>query len=85
MGNRVSPVKNRIRVTNYSPFRGLEGTIQVVDRIADDPEEPYCFYLIALEGASIPQAVWFESQEVELIDAPIALQQSQDLRGVVSA
>jgi hypothetical protein len=69
MGTSVSPVKNRIRVTNYSPFRGLEGTVQIVDRIAEDLEEPLCFYLIALEGASIPQPVWFESQEVELIDA----------------
>lgn len=73
MGNSVSPVKNRIRVTNYSPFRGLEGTVQIVDRIADDQEEPLCFYLIALEGALIPQPVWFESQEVELIDAAAAV------------
>ncbi|HEV2583420.1 MAG TPA: hypothetical protein VGT44_21350 [Ktedonobacteraceae bacterium] len=85
MSNRVSPVKYRVRVTNYSPFRGLEGTIQVVDRVADDPEGPLCFYLIALEGASIPQPVWFDSQEVELIDAPLALQQSQELCGALSA
>ncbi len=79
MGISVSPVKSRIRVTNYSPFRGLEGTVQIVDRVADDLEEPLCFYLIALEGASIPQPVWFESQEVELIDAPVALQQLEDV------
>lgn len=79
MGKSVSPVKNRIRVTNYSPFRGLEGTVQIIDRITDDLEEPLCFYLIALEGASIPQPVWFESQEVELIDAPAALQQWEDV------
>jgi hypothetical protein len=69
MGNHVVPVRNRVRVTSYGPFRGLRGTIQVVDRIADDLEEPFCFYLIALEGASILQPVWFESQEVEFIDA----------------
>ena len=80
MGNRVFPVKNRFRVTNYSPFRGLEGTVQIVDRIADDPDEPFCFYLIALEGASMPQPVWFESQEVEFIDTPAAFQPSPDAR-----
>jgi len=35
--------------------------------------------LIALEGASLPQPVWFESQEVELIDAPTALQHLEDV------
>jgi hypothetical protein len=80
MGSRVFPVKNRVRVTNYSPFRGLEGTVQIVDRIADDPEEPFCFYLIALEGASMPQPIWFESQEVEFIDTPAAFQPSLDAR-----
>ena len=85
MGNRVFPVKNRVRVTSYSPFRGLEGTVQIIDRIADDQEEPFWFYLIALEGASISRSVWFESQEVELIDAPAALQQSLELSGVVPA
>jgi hypothetical protein len=76
MGNHVVPVRNRVRVTSYGPFRGLRGTIQVVDRIADDLEEPFCFYLIALEGASILQPVWFESQEVEFIDALAVFQPS---------
>lgn len=73
MSNPGFPIKNRVRVTHYGPYRGLEGTIRLVDEIVDDLEEPYCFYLIALEGASISQPVWFESQEVELIDAPAVL------------
>ena len=85
MGNHVFPVRNRVRVTSYGPFRGLEGTIQIVEEIAGDLEEPFCFYLIKLEGASIPQPVWFESQEVELIDAPAVLQQALDLTGVAPA
>ncbi|HVB74892.1 MAG TPA: hypothetical protein VNE38_15175 [Ktedonobacteraceae bacterium] len=85
MGNHVVPVRNRVRVTSYGPFRGLEGTVQIVDQIADDLEEPFCFYLIALEGASIPQPIWFESLEVEFIDALAALQPSLELSAVMSA
>lgn len=70
MGSRVYPARNRVRITSYGPFRGLEGTIQFLDVIVDDQEEPFCFYLIKLEGASITQPVWFACQEVELIDAP---------------
>ena len=85
MGNRAFSVRNRVRVTSYSPFRGLEGTIQIVDEITGDLEEPFWFYLIALEGASIPQPIWFESQEVELIDAPAVFQPSPELSSVVPA
>ena len=50
-------------MTNYGPFRGLTGTIRIVDSIAD-LAEPFCFYLIDLEGAQTKEPVWFEHEEV---------------------
>jgi hypothetical protein len=86
MSTTAFPIGNRVGVTSYGPFRGLEGTIRTVDRIADDLEEPFCFYLVALEGAAIAEPVWFESQEVELIGLPsVALQPQAELTGTVSA
>ena len=65
-------------VTSYSPFRGLRGIVRSVHTIAADLDEPFCFYLIALEGAHLQEPIWFEYDEVELIAAPvIALQHSQ--------
>jgi hypothetical protein len=32
-----------------------------------DPENPFCFYLIALEGVQLREPIWFEYTEVELI------------------
>jgi hypothetical protein len=46
----IYPPGSLVQVTNYSPFRGLNGTIQTVDTISDDHEEPFCFYLVALQG-----------------------------------
>ena len=60
-----------VQVTNYGPFRGLNGTIQAVDTIADASEEPFCFYLVALEGTQLKEPMWFEYDEVELITAPL--------------
>jgi hypothetical protein len=61
-------VGDRVRITSYSPFRGLRGTIRIVDSITVDPEEPiFCFYLVALEGAQIREPIWFEYFEVELL------------------
>jgi hypothetical protein len=57
-------------VTSYSPFRGLRGTILKVDRISANLDEPFCFYMIALEGAHIQEPIWFEYNEVELITPP---------------
>ncbi len=59
-------VGDRVSITGYGPFRGLRGTICLVDHIADDLEEPFCFYRIALEGASVLEPIWFEYNEVEL-------------------
>jgi hypothetical protein len=54
-----------VHVTSYSPFRGLRGTVLKVNSIADDFEEPFCFYLVALEGAHIHEPIWFEYHEIE--------------------
>ena len=54
-------------VTSYSPFRGLRGTVLKVDSIADDFDEPFCFYLVTLEGAQIDEPIWFEYHEIEAI------------------
>jgi hypothetical protein len=62
---------SRVRVTSYSPFRGLRGTIRTADTISADLEEPFCFYLVALEGTFIPEPIWFEHNEVEIVAAPL--------------
>jgi hypothetical protein len=67
----IYPPGSLVHVTSYSPFRGLNGTIQTVDIIADEREEPFCFYLVALEGAQIPEPMWFEYDEVELVTSPL--------------
>lgn len=67
----IYPPGGLVQVTSYSPFRGLNGTIQMVDTIADDREEPFCFYLVALEGSQIKEPIWFEYDEVELITSPL--------------
>jgi hypothetical protein len=63
----ILPVGSLVDVTSYSPFRGLRGIIQVVNTIADEPEEPFGFYLVALEGAHIQEPIWFEHTEVEAV------------------
>ncbi len=65
----IFPVGSRVRVTGYSPFRGLRGTILTVDTISAELEEPFCFYQIELEGAYIKEPIWFEFDEVELVTA----------------
>jgi hypothetical protein len=67
LGVDVFPMGSRVRVINYSPFRGLRGTIRAVHRIAADLDEPSCFYLVALEGVHIKEPMWFEYHEVELV------------------
>jgi hypothetical protein len=67
----IYPHGSLVQVTSYSPFRGLNGTIQIVDSISDDLEEPFCFYLVALEGTQIKEPIWFEHEEVELVTFPL--------------
>lgn len=76
MRNATLLTGNRVRVTSYGPFRGLHGTIQLVDMVADDPEDPFCFYLIALEGAASQSPIWFECREVEFIGFPAGMYRS---------
>jgi hypothetical protein len=83
MGSSVFPAGSHVQVVSYGPFRGLRGTIRTVDIIADDIEEPYCFYHIALDGSQIKQPIWFEYDEVELIAVPsVASQETGQLPNV---
>lgn len=70
MGSSVCPAGSRVQVVSYGPFRGLRGTIRTVDIIADESEDPSCFYQIVLDGSQIKQPIWFEYDEVELVAAP---------------
>ena len=65
MQNTILPVGSLVDVTSYGPFRGLKGTVQTVNMIADEAEEPFCFYLVALEGTHIQEPIWLEHDEVE--------------------
>ncbi len=67
----IYPAGSPVHVTSYSPFRGLNGTIQAVDTISDEIEEPFCFYLVTLEGTQLKEPLWFEYDEVELITSPL--------------
>ena len=69
-GVEAFSIGSRVRVTNYSPFRGLKGTICAVNMIDIDLEEPFCFYLITLEGVQLKEPIWFEYTEVELVTPP---------------
>ncbi len=62
----IFQVGHRVRIISYGPFRGLIGTIRIVDTIVD-LSEPFCFYLIDLEGVLTKEPVWFEYDEVESI------------------
>ena len=67
----VLPPGSLVRITSYGPFRGLTGTIRTVDTIPSaDSEEPFCYYLVAVEGAWMQEPVWFGCDEVEEIAAP---------------
>jgi hypothetical protein len=68
MQTTVLPVGSLVDVTSYSPFRGLKGTVQRVSTIADEAEEPFCFYLVDLEGTHIQEPIWFEHNEVEAVE-----------------
>jgi hypothetical protein len=70
MSEQVFPVAGRVRVTSYSPYRGLKGTIQTVEPIPHlEGEELSCFYHIELDAAHIEEPIWFEHEEVELISS----------------
>jgi hypothetical protein len=70
------PLGSRVRVTSYGPFREQWGTVRDVHTIATDLEEPFCYYLIALDSGQRKEPIWFEYSEVELITSSLfALQE----------
>jgi hypothetical protein len=74
MQTTVLPIGSLVDVISYCPFRGLKGTVQTVSTIADGAEEPFCFYLIDLEGTHIPEPIWFEHNEIvaaEVLASPV--------------
>ncbi len=66
----IYPPNTLVQVTSYSPFRGLRGTVKVVDTISEGDDVPFCFYLIALEGTHMKEPMWFECDEVRLVALP---------------
>ncbi len=77
MTYQVLPVGSRVRVTSYGPFREHWGTVRDVHTIDASLEEPFCFYLIALDNGHRKEPIWFEYDEVELITSSlVALQES---------
>ena len=73
----VLPEGSLVRITSYSPFRGLKGTIRIVDTITSDLEEPFCFYLVDLDGAWMKEPIWFEYTEMEAITSPLVAQEAK--------
>jgi hypothetical protein len=69
--NFIYPPGSLVQVTNYGPFRGMNGTIESVDTISDDREELFCFYLVALEGTQLHEPMWFEYDEIDLVTSPL--------------
>ncbi len=65
------PVGSRVRVTSYGPFREYWGTVRDVHTIAADLEEPFCYYLVALDNSQMKEPIWFEYSEVELITSSL--------------
>jgi hypothetical protein len=78
MGIHMLSVGSLVYVTSYSPFRGLRGTIRTVHTMAPDLDEPFCFYLVALEEARVREPVWFEYDEVEPIASSLGTLQVHD-------
>ena len=81
MNNQVLPAGSRVRVISYGPFRGLKGTIRTVDTIPGlEAGEAFCFYLVELEGTHSKEPIWFECDEVQLVDCPSS-DDERDLAG----
>jgi hypothetical protein len=56
----------RVQIINYSPFRGLIGTIQMVDTI-QVADNPYNFYQVVLEASQLTEPLWLEKDELIVI------------------
>ena len=70
-GMNIFPIGSLVRITSYSPFRGLKGEVHSVHTLSPGFDESFCFYLIALEGAQMKEPIWFEHDEVELVTSPL--------------
>ena len=55
-------------MANDSPQRGVKGTIIAINMIAAPGEPTSCFYKIALDGTQLQEPLWFECNEVELLE-----------------
>lgn len=77
MRSGVLQIGNRVHVSSYGPFGGLKGTVLAADILADGLEEPCCFYLVALEGAEVPEPIWFEYHELEPVGFAVVPDQPQ--------
>jgi hypothetical protein len=84
MNNQVLSTGSRVRVISYGPFRGLKGTIRKVDAIPGlEAGEAFCFYLVELEGKHIKEPIWFECDEVELVDCNLQIRPFLGLASIV--
>ena len=64
---QIAPLDILVRVNKYRPFSELSGTSCVVHMIEDDLDEPYCSYLVALEGTHLREPICFEYKGGELV------------------
>ena len=76
MTHDVLPVGSRVRVSSYGPFREYWGTVRDVHTIGVDFDEPFCFYLVALDHGQVKEPIWFEFGEVELITSSLVAVQA---------
>jgi len=67
LADDIFPLGSRIRVSNDSPLKGLQGTILAIHMIATPGKPTFCFYKIALDGTQLHEPLWFEYHEVELV------------------
>jgi hypothetical protein len=76
MLHQILPVGSRVRVTSYGPIREYRGTIRDVHTIEASLEEPFCYYLVALDNGQRKEPIWFDYSEVELnTSSLVALQE----------
>ena len=65
MEQNTYPPGTLVQVTSYGPFRGLRGTVKVVDSISDGDDVPFCFYLITLEGTQMKEPMCLSAMKLD--------------------
>ena len=68
MEEDLFPIGSWVCVVNESPLKGRKGTILAIRMTATPGEPTSCFYLVALDGANLREPLWFDSQEVALVE-----------------